>query len=228
MRRTYLAVAAAMLMLFLFAGLRAVDAAEVAKESPGGSEILTNKEIIEMSALDFDDDVVLEKIAASKCCFDSSLSALKVLKKARVADKVIAAMIRVGSNDPVCRVTASETTPRSSRTVDASGARRTSGDDALVELPFKIAEVKFWKQNYGMSWNHEFTGLKDLVRDDISIDSLLLSAMSARAGIVDYRIRVLLTNSSEPDKIVTLRFKVVSGDEVVGFADIKEIDAKDG
>lgn len=64
-----------------------------AAEAGKKEETLTNKSIIELQQLNLGDVVIIEKIKASKCDFDVSVSGLKQLKEARVSDAVIQTMI---------------------------------------------------------------------------------------------------------------------------------------
>ena len=57
------------------------------------SEILTNATIIEMSKVGLDKEIILKKINDSPNSFDVSANALIELKKANVADEVIAMML---------------------------------------------------------------------------------------------------------------------------------------
>jgi hypothetical protein len=55
---------------------------------------MTNADVIELAGLGFSDDVIIEKIYASKATdFDTSVSSLKALKAAKVSDGVIRVMI---------------------------------------------------------------------------------------------------------------------------------------
>jgi len=57
-------------------------------------QALTNKDIIDLAKVGFNQDIVIAKIKSSKCEFDTSPSALKELKAAGVPDGVILAMIQ--------------------------------------------------------------------------------------------------------------------------------------
>ncbi len=60
------------------------------------TEILTNSTIIEMSKIGLDKAIILKKISDSANNFDVSANALIELKKANVADEVIALMLEKG------------------------------------------------------------------------------------------------------------------------------------
>jgi len=76
-------------------------------ESSGGSSVITNARVIELSKLGLDDDIVIAKIRNGNCQFQLGDSDLVELKKAGVSSKVIAAMLDTGSN-----VKPEPTTPR--------------------------------------------------------------------------------------------------------------------
>src|ERR1043165_2360335 len=57
------------------------------------TEILTNATVIEMSKIGLDKQIILKKIGDSPNRFDVSANALIELKKASVADEVIALML---------------------------------------------------------------------------------------------------------------------------------------
>ena len=55
---------------------------------------LTNQDVIDLVSLGFSDDVIIDKIHASQNAeFETSVSALRTLKAAKVSDAVIRAMI---------------------------------------------------------------------------------------------------------------------------------------
>lgn len=56
-------------------------------------EKLTNETILEMVSLGFADEVIIQKIQASECSFQTGLSDLKVLKEKNISGPVMAAMI---------------------------------------------------------------------------------------------------------------------------------------
>lgn len=58
------------------------------------TEQLTNQSVVEMIELGFDKQVVVEKINASACSFDTSIEALKLLKAQGVPSEVLAAMVK--------------------------------------------------------------------------------------------------------------------------------------
>jgi hypothetical protein len=60
-------------------------------------ETLTNDSILELHKLGLGDAVIMEKIKASSCKFDTSTEQLKKLKEAGISDNVIAAMIGASS-----------------------------------------------------------------------------------------------------------------------------------
>lgn len=60
-------------------------------------EVITNKEIISMTSAGLSKDIIINKIRSSKSNFDISTDALIELKKAGVADEVVAAIIEVNN-----------------------------------------------------------------------------------------------------------------------------------
>jgi hypothetical protein len=59
------------------------------------AETLTNDSVIQLHKLGLGDSVVVQKIKASTCNFDTSIDALKALKDAGISDEVIQAMLLV-------------------------------------------------------------------------------------------------------------------------------------
>ncbi len=55
---------------------------------------LTNVDVLDMTSAGLSQEIVIAKIAASACEFDTSLAALKVLKAANLPDAVILAMVQ--------------------------------------------------------------------------------------------------------------------------------------
>jgi hypothetical protein len=75
------------------------------------TEILTNATVIEMSNIGLDKEIILKKIGESKNNFDVSANALIELKKANVANEVIALMLeKAGSKSSETTVSAQPTT----------------------------------------------------------------------------------------------------------------------
>jgi hypothetical protein len=73
----------------------------VAAEERKNEETLTNGSIMELQKLNLGDPVIIDKIKASKCDFDVTISGLKQLKEAKLSDGVIQAMIATKSSTPV-------------------------------------------------------------------------------------------------------------------------------
>jgi hypothetical protein len=58
------------------------------------SQKMTNADVIELAGLGLSDDVIIDKIYASKACdFDTSVAGLKALKAVKISDAVIRVMI---------------------------------------------------------------------------------------------------------------------------------------
>ncbi|GEM_PF-614596 len=70
--------------------------AEAAEERKN-EETLTNGSVMELQKLNLGDAVIIDKIKASKCDFDVTISGLKQLKAAKLSDGVIQAMIATKS-----------------------------------------------------------------------------------------------------------------------------------
>ena len=62
------------------------------------AETLTNDSIIQLHKLNFGDSVIVQKIKASTCNFDTSVDALKTLKDAGISDEVLQAMLLVSGS----------------------------------------------------------------------------------------------------------------------------------
>jgi hypothetical protein len=56
-------------------------------------DILSDASVIQLQKLNLGDDVIIEKIKASKCNFDTSIAGLTLLKSAGISSAVIAAMV---------------------------------------------------------------------------------------------------------------------------------------
>jgi len=81
-----------LLMLGILLSLPAVTKAQ--------TEVLTNATVIEMSKIGLDKEIILKKINDSQNNFDVSANALIELKKANVADEVIASMLEKSEAKP--------------------------------------------------------------------------------------------------------------------------------
>lgn len=85
------------------------------------AEVLTNATVIEMSKVGLDKEIILKKINESGNTFDVSANALIELKKANVADEVIALML--GKSAPKTDKS-TETSPGYSETLPSIEARQ--------------------------------------------------------------------------------------------------------
>lgn len=74
-------------------------------ESSGGSSVITNARVVELSKLGLGDDIVIAKIRNGNCQFQLGDSDLLELKKAGVSSKVIAAMLDAGSSNAKAETT---------------------------------------------------------------------------------------------------------------------------
>lgn len=86
-----------------------------------GTEILTNAIVIEMSKVGLGREIILKKINDSKNSFDVSTDALIELKKANVADDVIALILEKAEAKPVSN---EQNTPAFSETQPVNEARQ--------------------------------------------------------------------------------------------------------
>ena len=82
-------------MRYALALFAVVAIVSVATPSFAADEVLTNASITEMKSLGLGDDVIIGKIKTSNCKFDTSITALKQLKDAKVSDAIIQAMLLV-------------------------------------------------------------------------------------------------------------------------------------
>lgn len=84
-----------MVLLFLLVGLMCFAAKVTSCQEPNTQkkEVLTNNEIIQMTADGFSDAIITAKINQSSCNFDTSTAALRDLKAHKVSDTVISAML---------------------------------------------------------------------------------------------------------------------------------------
>jgi hypothetical protein len=69
-------------------------AASVATGIPQRQDALTNQGVRDLLAAGLAEEIVVAKIKASECCFDTSLETLKQLKDSAVPSPVILAMVR--------------------------------------------------------------------------------------------------------------------------------------
>jgi hypothetical protein len=67
----------------------------LANNGLGSVNELTNKDIVNLVSMQISPEIIVAKIRASACSFDTSTSALQELKKAGVPDSVILAMVEV-------------------------------------------------------------------------------------------------------------------------------------
>lgn len=76
---------------------RCVVPATTHAQSTPNSLPITNRDVVELVSDGFSSDVIKAKIASSSCQFDTSVEALKTLKKANVPQDVILAMLQAHS-----------------------------------------------------------------------------------------------------------------------------------
>jgi len=118
------------------------------KSGEAPSEVLTNSGVVKMAKANLGDGIILRKIKASACKFDTSADALGELKKAGVSEPVINAMLDV---DEASKAAAREPVP-----VPPSETETTPGGDpppstAPAQLSFSVRhrhrayDVTTWK-----------------------------------------------------------------------------------
>src|SRR5579863_4168835 len=81
----------ALLLIFLSGTTLASQDTQTPKAS---AKSLTNADVLDMLGAGLSQEIVIAKIAASTCEFDTSPAALKILKAANVSDAVILAMVK--------------------------------------------------------------------------------------------------------------------------------------
>lgn len=117
-------------------------------------EKLTNASIIELQNMSLGDAVILEKIKASKCDFDTSMAGLKQLKDAKISSAVIQAMIAAKSPAPAAAAAtpATKGDPNDPLVQHASGVWtivETNGVKKMVQLESEAAAAQTSGGGYG-------------------------------------------------------------------------------
>jgi hypothetical protein len=114
--------------------------------SSGGSSVITNARVIELSKLGLDDDIVIAKIRNGNCQFQLGDSDLVALKKAGVSAKVIAAMLESGSS--IAKPETTTARPEEASSVASPAASPTapgmyvSSGDTLTKIMGQILSTK--------------------------------------------------------------------------------------
>ncbi len=86
-------------VLLLTVALSFTTLASQDTQTPKASaESLTNANVLDMLSAGLSQEIVIAKIAASTCAFDTSPAALKVLKATNVSDAVFLLILRRGLN----------------------------------------------------------------------------------------------------------------------------------
>lgn len=98
------------------------------------TELLTNKEIIEMTKAGLGQKVILDKIKSTSCEFDSSSKALVELKKAGVEDEIISEIIEKAKKQRE-RITQTEEKPKEFVNYSES---QPSSETKLDQTPLEI------------------------------------------------------------------------------------------
>jgi hypothetical protein len=110
--------------------------------SSAADEVLKNASIVELQGLNLGDAVIIEKIKASKCDFDTSIDGLKQLKKDKISDAVIQAMIAknapaTSSSPSVAMSPGDVNNPLSPHPAGVWLLKETNGKKEMVQLEFQ-------------------------------------------------------------------------------------------
>lgn len=143
-------------------------AAFVGAQDTSSISPIVNEDIIRMSRTGVGPAVVVAKIKTSRCKFDTSPSALVVLKDAGVADEVLIEMVRNPNGAPP-PVTAP---PPNAATVEAKEEPATSSQPAGDSLPEygDISEIRRMRRVY-------------VIADDIDSQNLLVRSLTSYDGL---------------------------------------------
>jgi hypothetical protein len=101
-----------------------VPASQDTQTPQGIVKPLTNANVLEMLDNDLSQEIVIDKIAASACEFDTSPAALKILKAANVPDAVVLAMLQAPTGSRRRQLTNAE--PSAPGRIDCKHARPVS------------------------------------------------------------------------------------------------------
>jgi hypothetical protein len=171
----------------------------------GLAETLTNDSVIQLHKLGLGDSVVVQKIKASTCQFDTSVDGLKALKDAGLSDEIIQAMLLVSTSPapaPVPAPTAAAPgDPNDPKAAHASGIylyQEVDGKPKMTQMsPSRVEDVSSgsgWGVAFGgsaktravLSGAHAQTQLKEtepvfyfyFAKSDASLGSMDVSATS--------------------------------------------------
>jgi len=112
-----------------------VPASQDTQTPQGTVKPLTNANVLDMLNDDLSQEIVIDKIAASACEFDTSPAALKILKAANVPDAVILAMLQAPIVSRRRQVTNAE--PSAPASIDCKHSR-----------PVSVYSAPWTQQNY--------------------------------------------------------------------------------
>jgi hypothetical protein len=127
------------------------------KESVANEQVLKNDDIIKMAQIGLDSAAIIAKIKKSPCQFDTSVTALEVLKTASIPNEIILAMIEA----PVKRIpsnpTSTPSNPQSAQlppeaSVNTAADKPGKPDTVSASTAPSMARVFFFR-NGGMSEN---------------------------------------------------------------------------
>jgi hypothetical protein len=108
----------------------------------GGEEVLTNKDIVQLTKIGLDPAVIINKIAVSPGAYDISTNALIELKNNNVASNVITEMMNKGATKSEKQV--SNTIQRNTNSTQESGIYLLSGEgqNSLIKIrPTRVANT---------------------------------------------------------------------------------------
>jgi hypothetical protein len=116
------------------------------------AETLSNDSVIQMHKLGLGDSVVVEKIKASTCQFDTSLDALKSLKDAGLSDEVIQAMVAASTTVKSNVTSGNSNDPKVPHTSGIWLYQEIDGKPKMTQLnPSRVEELTTGS-GWGMAW----------------------------------------------------------------------------
>jgi len=115
------------------------------------AETLTNSSIVDLHKLGLGETVIVEKIKASTCTFDTSTDALKKLKDAGVSDTVIAAMIS-GSGPKSVAAGGDPNDPKSPHPTGIYVVRTVDGKTTMATVGASLVTGVRTAGGWGVGW----------------------------------------------------------------------------
>lgn len=123
-----------------------VAATGLAAEAPRPSAVLTNQDIIELHKAGLPEQVLVAKIKASQCEFDTSPARLRELKSSGVADAVILAMVEAPNGEIDRRPPSSDPPTTTSTTPAMPDASASDGKVRVL-----VTDSQSWEMRGGSS-----------------------------------------------------------------------------